>query len=159
MPRSAPAVRLHGADDRRWRRLCRSLALVVAGGTALWCGGLLRQGALGPWHAVVPLMAAGLAIAAWRVPAGAWEMRWDGAGWSFDGKPCRARATLDLGSWLLLSAAPLDSAGSAGRRRWLALSQRDHPAAWHGLRCALYCARPHSPHPPGHGAVPPPDER
>jgi hypothetical protein len=153
--RHAPAVRLAVREDRPWRLARRACGGVVVTGTVAWA---LAQGAATAWSGpAVALLALLLAVSVARRSgaAGHGELRWDGATWHFDDRPCDLHVALDLGAWLLLSATP-----AGGRRQWLALSRSDHPAAWHGLRCALYCPRP----PPlkmtaGPGAETTPDER
>jgi hypothetical protein len=153
--RHAPAVRLVLHEDRSWRQARRAGGAVVVTGTLAWA---LMHAAAAPWSGpAVALLSLVLAASVARLSgtAGQRELHWDGATWQLDERPCELHVALDLGAWLLLSVTP-----GGGRRRWLALSRTDHPAAWHGLRCALYCPRP----PPlkmtaGPGAEPTPDER
>jgi hypothetical protein len=67
------------------------------------------------------------------------DLRWDGAQWLLDLQATGPVAvTIDLGPWLLLRVE-----GLAGQSpTWLALSRREVHGAWHGLRAALYGARP-----------------
>lgn len=94
------------------------------------------------WRGAVPLATSLGAACVWRLASTPpWTLQWDGAQWAF-GAPhttlhtARVGVAIDLDRWLLLRV------DVGPQHHWLALSQADHRPVWHGLRCALYCARP-----------------
>jgi hypothetical protein len=79
------------------------------------------------------------------------HLRWDGSGWCLcrngdgDDHPCDVNVRIDGGRWVLLRLQAAPATADAGATRWtswLALAQSGLPTEWHGLRCALYSARP-----------------
>jgi len=46
---------------------------------------------------------------------------------------------IDAGSWMLLCFIP----EGQRRPRWLPVQRIGHEAAWHALRCTVYCAPAH----------------
>lgn len=157
MSRRAPPVHLEAGDDRTWRLLRRTCALVVLLGTLCWCVSAALSAGAWLQPLAVFCLAVTAALAAWPRQAkgrAGRHLGWDGAQWSLGHAPCRLHVRLDFGAWLLLAVEPI---AAPGQRQWLALSRHDHMQRWHALRCALYCAGPHSAPPDsGTGDTPPP---
>ena len=76
-------------------------------------------------------------------------LRWDGARWQLTGPGCGASESaaghlyvaIDLGFWMLLRFVADVPEGRAGVI-WLPVQGRGLEAQWHGLRCAVFSARP-----------------
>jgi len=155
MSQTASPVVVTAGADRRWQIGCRTGALLAASGVSAWWWALWTQDAAGlAPRALLPLATWLAAASLWPLTrAELWELRWDGSQWAFGRPdasldPAAVRVALDLNGWLLLRI------NTARGRQWLALSHSRHRPTWHGLRCALYCARPTAAaHPePTHGA-------
>jgi len=137
--RSAPAVQVVASGAGAWPRVQILLYALTAGSFAMWVAtglGSRFPVAIG-CTGVACLIASALAARALRPQPR--DLRWDGAQWLLDLQPTGPVAvTIDLGPWLLLR---ID--GLPGQRlAWLALSKRDAGGTWHGVRAALYGARP-----------------
>ena len=151
--RAAPPLQLTVDRFGVWRALLGALLATALAAIGLWLWLGRRQpfgAALSPGGLPALLAAAGLAlgVAATRLRAAAFSLRWDGAAWhvgapgSAPDEPWsgRVRVAVDLGGWLLLRFVP----ASGPRRcayRWLALQRGAHAAQWHALRGAVYSAR------------------
>ncbi len=142
--RSAPAVQVVASGAGVWPAVQVALYALTAALVSLWAA--LRLGG-GPSVAAGGASIAALAVAALAVRAlrpQPRDLRWDGAQWLLDLQATGAVAvTIDLGPWLLLRI----DGPAAQRPTWLAISKRDAGGAWHGLRAALYGARPRAPLP------------
>ena len=137
--RSAPAVQVVASGAGAWRWVQAGLYAIAAGVVALWAAtGHGRAAAFAAGCALAAAVSAA-ALAASALRPRPRDLRWDGAQWLLDLQPGVAVAVMiDLGPWMLLR---ID--GLAGQSpTWLALSRRDAGGAWHGLRAALYGARP-----------------
>lgn len=145
MSRQSPPAHLQGHTNRAWQWVCRCACLLALSGTSTWWLLLWQQGTAPlAGLAAVPLACLVAAVPVWRLGnLPPWQLQWDGQCWHWRcaslAGTCTVQPALDLQSWLLLRVslpeAPL-------RPRWVALSQAEHHAAWHTLRCALYCPRP-----------------
>ena len=131
----APPVRYASpTGDAAWRWLQRGLAACAGAATGFW---------LASWLGWAVLPGGGVAVAAAAVaaavmgvtlgPAGV-DLNWDGATWTCDGVAGAAVMHVDLGDHVLVRFLPAAPGAAA---RWLGLSRRGAPAAWHALRCAL----------------------
>ena len=161
----ATALSLDLPPDRGWHRGVRVLALTVVVTTLVWQG----------WHAgpsgsvVNPVLVVGAlsmlpafwlwrgrqdAVAsvrhlAWHPLEGHWSLR-------TPGQPDtlhlgRIDCLADTGHWMLLCHR------SPGLRpAWIPVSQRDHAAHWHALRCAVFSpgASARTPHTTPHTPTP-----
>ena len=147
---SAPAVTVLCTGGRLWRLLLCVVPAFAAAALMYWAA--LHAGwqpAPGLWAALGGAAAAAAVAARTLSPAP--QLNWDGAAWTCNGWLVRPQVTVDTGgAWMLLrlrsaEAAVADPALPAlqpvGARapRWLAVSQRDAPSAWHALRAAVYC--------------------
>jgi len=101
------------------------------------------------WIALGLLISASVAVLVhtWRLqPA---SLRWDSQRWHLGSSATaghepeagRLVVAMDFGAWMLLRFTP-DSATVLRRGTWLPVQRRGHEAAWHALRCTVYCARP-----------------
>ena len=135
MRSAAPPVRYASpTGDAAWRALQRGLAGCAGAAAAFWVAGWL--GWTVPSGLLLALAAAALAVGAMGAilgPAGV-DLNWDGACWTCDGMAGTAMMHIDLGDHVLVRFLPALPGAAA---RWLGLSRRGSPAAWHALRCAL----------------------
>ncbi len=65
------------------------------------------------------------------------HLRWDTQTWHLGVWAGHLSVAIDAGNCMLLRFKP------EGRRKsqWLPVQRRGHEAAWHALRCTVYCAR------------------
>lgn len=135
MRSAAPPVRYASPKgDAAWRWLQRGVAGCAGAATAFWLASWLGWPVLAGLlasAAVATVAAAGMGAA--LGPAGV-DLNWDGATWTCDGVAGEAAIHVDLGDHLLVRFLPAAPGAAA---RWLGLSRRGAPAAWHALRCAL----------------------
>ena len=137
--RSAPAVQVVASGAGAWPWVQAGLYGLTAGLVALWAAtGLESHPPVTAGFALAAALAAA-ALAARALHPRPHDLRWDGAQWLLDLQATGPVAvTIDLGPWLQLRVG-----GLAGQPpTWVALSRRDVRGAWHGLRAALYGARP-----------------
>jgi hypothetical protein len=143
--RQAPPVSFTSDGGVPWRGL---QALLIAAGAGVFVHWLQQHGWLfwplqtllrGPWLGAA--VAAITGLLAWRrLRRPPRTLAWTGSAWTLDGQPVGLQLRLDLQTWLLLRL-------QCGRQhQWLALTARQGPpAAWHGLRVALYSRAPTPP--------------
>lgn len=150
--RSAPAVQVR-PDATGWCRVWAGLALCTLLSCTVWWATRPmtdRAGAAG--LAVALSLASGWAAAStWRGLQRVEALAWDGAAWTLhlEAQPTpvsgHIHAVMDFGGWMLLRFHP---EASSPRRLLgcmsLPVSRRRAAGHWHGLRCAVYCARPAS---------------
>ncbi len=127
--------------------LVASAVLVVAA----WAQRALEPRAIWVWASIAVLVLASMAvlIQAWRLQPT--SLRWDTQRWHLGvpglaGREPRSghlEVSMDLGVWMLLRFRPAD-APVLHRGMWLPVQRLGHEAAWHALRCTVYCARPPS---------------
>lgn len=164
LQRWAPAVRWPVPAAESGSRLGAAVLLALsASGLTAWLAGHAGAGSTGAGMAVVIAAMAGIGVAPYYQQLGrdrrARQLRWDGQDWwlgTMAGDELRGalQPTIDLGAWMLLrfDAGPWRPTG-VRRVQWLALRRRQQPAAWHPLRCAVYCPRPPAALSPGSPAA------
>jgi len=141
--RSAPAVQVVVSRGGAWRAVQAGLVALTAAILATWLAGVGPAGVhLSPW--VAPIAALGAGALTWRLVSGPPErIVWDGSVWQF--APAagvtlagEVAVMLDFGGWMLVRFR----AESGRPVVWRALSHEASAGDWHGLRAALYAARP-----------------
>jgi hypothetical protein len=132
-----------------WRTAVLSLAVLSMTTVGAWAPGALDFFAA--WAVAAMVLVSALSVAvllhAWRLQPV--SLRWDTQRWYLGAElaprrePPAGRLTvsMDLGVWMLLRFVP-DDASLFQRGTWLPVQMRGHEAAWHALRCTVYCARP-----------------
>ena len=154
--RASPAFQITVSRFGLWRA---ALAALWAAAFAVGVAWFLARDQLTPVlldviAAVLGLAMLVVAATLWRCPA--MSLRWDTRRWNLGpaatagDEPWQGTAAvaLDLGAWMLLRFEH-DSAKLRRRVTWLAIQRRGLEAQWHGLRCALYFARPAPSHDAG----------
>jgi hypothetical protein len=134
-----------------WRVACAGLVLAAAASMGLWVHRAFESSAVWVWLTLALFMAASVALIAhaWRLRP--MSLRWDTQRWHWGAAATTGQephaghmtVSMDLGGWLLLHLTP-DEAGLLHRGAWVPVQRRGHEAAWHALRCTVYCARPAS---------------
>jgi hypothetical protein len=149
--RAAPAFQISLHRFGVWR--CGVLLIATLGAAALAAWVFARA----PTFELAPAMLATAAGAGWiwlvasliRVPAV--SLRWDGSSWHLGASgetgsaspPGELTVAIDLGAWMLLRFEPaLAPSSQRARPVWIPAQRRGVEAQWHGLRCAVYGARP-----------------
>ncbi len=141
--RRSPPLLIQARVQPRLQALIAGFAALVVVGQAAWLGdheprawALLALAPLAGWWA-------------WRLAAVLERrLRWDGEAWWLS-EPSQSheaavklRVLIDLDRWLLLRAAPAESAYWDWRgRRYLALDRAGLSPVWGQLRATLYAAR------------------
>ena len=144
--RSAPAVQVLVSRGGAWRAVQSGLVALTTAILVTWLAQTSLVGtslpSLAPWAA--PILALMAGASAWRLVSGPPErLGWDGSVWRFEPAAGAALAgeaavMLDLGGWMLVRFR-----AEAGRPVvWRALSREAAAGDWHGLRAALFAARP-----------------
>lgn len=164
--RAAPALLVCCGPDRAWghaRRVAAIIGLLVVFG---WCLHRLWWEQPLTWP-VTLFVSIGAIWSVWVWNSAADKrplvLRWDGTHWTlavgatvsdidaahFEEEPGNLAVAIDLGRWMLLrfTASRRDRhvamRGFSGRPgHWLALSESNHRAQWHALRCAVYSVAP-----------------
>ncbi len=134
-----------------WRVASLLLVVAATGVVAAWAQRALEPSAMwvGASIAVLALSSVALLAQAWRLQPV--SLRWDTQRWHLGFPEASGRGprsgrlavSMDLGVWMLLRFKP-DDASVLHRGTWLPVQRLGHEAAWHALRCTVYCARPPS---------------
>jgi len=151
--RASPSFQLCIRHFGVWRAMLFALQAGVVSALGMWAlssGNPLPW----PWRTCVLVISAGLvgagAISARRVPL---SLRWDTQTWHLGPaatageEPWQGRLAVafDMGVWMLLRF-DAQSGAHASRAAWVPVQRLGLEAQWHGLRCAVYCARPAEAH-------------
>jgi hypothetical protein len=133
-----PAFSIGAAPRAGWGTGVCTLALLAAGGCAVWLAA--SGGAVPSWLAVAALVATVPALTLLRLPPTL--LHWDGTRFRSDGAGGALDVAIDLGPWMLLRWRPAGTL-RPWAARWLPVSVRAAgPAGWHALRCALHAPPP-----------------
>ena len=132
-----------------WRAVSLLLVLPSIASVGVWAPSALRLFTVWAVVALVLLTVSSIAVLlhAWRLQPT--SLRWDTQRWYLGAVPASGREpragrlmiSMDLGVWMLLRFVA-DDARVFQRGTWLPVQMRGHEAAWHALRCTVYCARP-----------------
>ena len=132
-----------------WRAVSLFLVLPSMTSVGVWVPRALGLFTIWAVVAMVSLAVSTVAVLlhAWRLQP--MSLRWDTQRWylgampAAEGEPRAGHLTIsmDLGVWMLLRFVP-DDTSVFQRGTWLPVQRRGHEAAWHALRCTVYCARP-----------------
>jgi hypothetical protein len=151
--RAAPAFQISLHRFGVWRCGVLLIALLGAAALAAWIF------ARAPTLELAPTMLAAVAGVGWvwlvasLVRVSAMSLRWDGSFWHLGTSgetgdaslPGELTVAIDLGAWMLLRFEPAPATAPSLRRArpiWIPAQRRGIEAQWHGLRCAVYGARP-----------------
>ena len=132
-----------------WRVVSLLLVLPSLTSVGVWVPRALEYFTVWAVFAVTLLAVSSVAVLlhAWRLRP--MSLRWDTQRWYLSAVPAAGREpragrltiSMDLGVWMLLRFVP-DDASVFQRGTWLPVQRLGHEAAWHALRCTVYCARP-----------------
>jgi len=147
--RASPAFQVTIRRFGVWRSAIAALLLCAVATLAAFA---LAEGESAPAsvRAFAVLASAGIVLAgATLMRCRPMSLRWDTHRWNLgpvstageEPWPGRLDVALDFGAWILLR---FEHDRTAGRRRacWLPVQRGGLESAWHGLRCAVYSARP-----------------
>jgi hypothetical protein len=140
--RASPTFRIHIRHFGVWRAAVALLLAVALGVQSAWLIGRAGDTPLAALLAIAAVDVLLVVAASSALRVAPVELHWDTRRWHLANDPGNLTIALDLGPWMLLRFDHDARPPGAPRTAWLPVQRMGLEAQWHGLRCAVYCARP-----------------
>ncbi|MEO8151905.1 MAG: hypothetical protein ABI605_02465 [Rhizobacter sp.] len=146
---ASPSFQINVRRFGTWRVASVILVTAAVAVVGAWLPRALEMSSVCAWITILLLTLLSTAVLVHAGRLQPMSLRWDTQRWhlgpmatsGFEPHTGRLAVSMDLGVWMLLHFTR-DDAGRLHLGTWLPVQRRGHEAAWHALRCTVYCARP-----------------